>query len=482
MNQPSPSRESTESRLVLDPIDQSSWLLTTLLWSAAWLTLAFLFSLLASIKFHGPGFLADTPWLTYGRLRPAHIHCLYYGFCLQAGLAVTAWIFGRLGRVTLAQPLLARLATCTFNLGVALGVFGILRGDASGYEFLEFPRYAAVILFVGYLLLGVLLGLTFHRRMAPDLYVSHWYLLAALFWFPWTFSSAALLLLVFPVRGMAQPVIAWWFAENFQMVWMWLVGLGGIFYFIPKLTDRPLHSRHLALFAFWSILLFASWGGIPASASVPSWLPSLSTAATLLSSFVLITVFVNLHRTMSGRYDRLWSDPTLRFIAVGGAMLLLVGMARIATAHPSVAAIVDFTWFRYALTQLNAFGFLGMVLLGGAYYAAARLPGLVISLRLARIHFWLSLSGVVVGFVPLLIGGLIQGLKLHNPEVAFLDVVSLALHFLRLSTIGELLLLAGSGLFLINLSSARFRRARERFTVARLEATRDLFATAEAHR
>jgi hypothetical protein len=86
------------------------------------------FALIASIKFHGPNFLADIPWLTDGRVRPAHVDCLLYGFCLQAGVALSAWLFGRLGRARLAYPLLALAGVAFYNFGVAAGVFGILAG------------------------------------------------------------------------------------------------------------------------------------------------------------------------------------------------------------------------------------------------------------------------------------------------------------------------------------------------------------------
>ena len=59
--------------------------------------------------------------------------------------------------------------------------------------------------------------LTFHQRRERQLFVSQWFLFAALFWFPWIYSTANLLLLAFPVRGMAQAVILvvfrcnlWW--------------------------------------------------------------------------------------------------------------------------------------------------------------------------------------------------------------------------------------------------------------------------------
>src|SRR5215471_17456880 len=66
--------------------------------AAVWLVIGSFFGLIASIKFHSPSFLADCAWLTYGRVRPAYINALLYGFGIQAGLGVTVWLFAWLGR------------------------------------------------------------------------------------------------------------------------------------------------------------------------------------------------------------------------------------------------------------------------------------------------------------------------------------------------------------------------------------------------
>src|ERR1043165_4748151 len=65
--------------------------------AAIWLIIASVFGLISSIKFHSPGFLADIPQLTYGRVRPAYVDALIYGFGLQAGLGVSLWLLARLG-------------------------------------------------------------------------------------------------------------------------------------------------------------------------------------------------------------------------------------------------------------------------------------------------------------------------------------------------------------------------------------------------
>src|ERR1043166_5762850 len=66
--------------------------------AAVWLIIASFFGLLATLKFHNPNILADIASLTYGRVRPAYFNSLLYGFCVQAGLGVTLWLFVKLGR------------------------------------------------------------------------------------------------------------------------------------------------------------------------------------------------------------------------------------------------------------------------------------------------------------------------------------------------------------------------------------------------
>src|SRR5215831_8661636 len=57
-----------------------------------WLVIGSVFGLIASIKFHSPAFLADTAWLTYGRVHAAYINSVVYGFCVQEGLGVGLWL------------------------------------------------------------------------------------------------------------------------------------------------------------------------------------------------------------------------------------------------------------------------------------------------------------------------------------------------------------------------------------------------------
>src|ERR1041385_1383866 len=211
--------------------------------AAVWLVLSSLFGLHASIKFHAPGFHADCPGLNYGTNFAASENLLVYGFCIPAGLGVGLWLLARLGRVELARPWLITVGAKLWHLGVLVGLIGILSGDATGHEWLDMPRYAAVILFCAFLLIALWAFVTHAARAERSLYPSQWFVLAALFWFPWIYSTATLLLQLFPVRGVVQASVAWWFSGNLLNVWIVLAGLASAFYFLPKLTERPLQSH-----------------------------------------------------------------------------------------------------------------------------------------------------------------------------------------------------------------------------------------------
>ena len=350
-------------------------LVVLFLCAAVWLVISSAFALIASIKFHAPGFLAASAWLTYGRVHPAALNCLLYGFCMPAGLGVALWLLVRLGRATLALPGLVAAGALCWNLGVAAGIGGILAGGSTGFENLEMPPYAARLVFLGYLMIVVWAVLTFHQRRERQLFVSQWFLFAALFWFPWIYSTADLLLLAFRVRGIAQAVIAWWYADNLLVVWLGLVGLAAVFYFVPKLTGRELHSRYLALLTFWMLILFGSWGGIPASAPVPAWLPVSSAVATGLGVIPIIAVALNVHGTLGGQCSKLLAHPSLRFIGFGVVAFIIGGLMSAAGALSEVSRVTNFTWYMVARGALNSYGFFAMVMFGAVYYILPQLTG-----------------------------------------------------------------------------------------------------------
>jgi cytochrome c oxidase cbb3-type subunit I len=427
--------------------------------AALWLVIGAVLALLASIKFHAPDFLANCACLTYGRMQPAADDALLYGFCLPAGLGVALWLLARLGGTPLRGAIVPIVAANLWHLGVTVGLVAILIGDSTGFSWLEFPRGGSVPIFFAYLLLALWGIMIFAGRRERTLYPSQWFLVAALFWFPWIYSSANLFLLTSPVRGVAQAVIGWWFADNLLVVWTGLVGLGVAFYFLPKITARPLQSHYLALFAFWTFILFATWCGIPPGAPVPAWMPTLSAVAAAWLLVPLLAVFLAVWQTVRGSVKSSWNNPTFCFIGSGIDAFLLSGLMLMAMACPEINRLTNFTWFGPAETQLRLYGFFAMTMFGAVYYILPRAVGLEFPFpKLARAHFWLSLAGIALLVVPLAIGGIVQGWKLQHPDtIAFADTTKAMLPFLRVSTLGLLAMLLGNLLFFANVMGLTLR-------------------------
>ena len=53
--------------------------------AVAWLLVYSLFALLAGVKVHASGMMADSAWLAYGRIQPASQLALQFGFLVQLG-------------------------------------------------------------------------------------------------------------------------------------------------------------------------------------------------------------------------------------------------------------------------------------------------------------------------------------------------------------------------------------------------------------
>jgi cytochrome c oxidase cbb3-type subunit I len=112
---------------------------------------------------------------------------------------------------------------------------------------------------------------------------------------------------------------------------------------------------------------------------------------------------------------------------------------------------------------------------GAVYYILPRVTGVEFPLpKLVRGHFWSYVLGVLLLVVPLAAGGVVQGLKLLDADVAFVDVTRSTLPFLRVSTIGDALIALGNLFFLFNVGSLIVRYGRSVCSAAYATATAQL--------
>ena len=419
--------------------------------AALWLVLGLVLGLIAGIKFHAPDFLGGCPVLSYGRAVAAANDLVLYGFAMPAALGVMLWILARLSGMPLALPMVPVVAANLWHAGVLVGVAGILLGESTGYAWLEFPRAAAVIIFAAFLLIAVSAAGTFGWRRERALYPAHWFLFASLLWFAWSYSTANLFLTsVYVPRGVVQSIIDWWFTNNVVFIWLALAGVGMGFYFIPKLSGRPLANSGLALYAFFALIFFGTWCGIPTGAPVPAWLPVVSTVAAVLTLPAIIAIAIVNWRTTSFGQTKCGGGPFC-FVRFGMMSFVLSSLLYLLPACPHMGKVLQFTWFSFGQTQLQLLGFFAMIVFGAVYEILPRTSGRALPFPgLVKAHFGLNALGVLLFAVPLLVGGVEQGLVLKaGGPVA--DANHAALFWLRIGTTGQLLILLGALAFALNI-------------------------------
>jgi cytochrome c oxidase cbb3-type subunit 1 len=242
-----------------------------------------------------------------------------------------------------------------------------------------------------------------------------------------------------------------------------------------------LHSHYLALFAYWLLILFAGWGGIPNSAPVPVWIPALSTVGTMLAVLAFIAVALNVFSTTGFSFAAARQNTPLGFFLFATAALTVAAFARAAGPLADPNMNLNLTWFSPAIDQLNLYGFFAMTMFGAIYIIMPRLLGLGLPWpRLVRAQLWLSIAGILLIVLPLAIGGLVEKNQLDRASLPFLAVMRSALLFLRVSTVGDLLLFLSHVLFLTNIAGLVIGFYRARAIATYTELTQDLFKTAGA--
>ncbi|MCI0705393.1 MAG: cbb3-type cytochrome c oxidase subunit I, partial [Planctomycetia bacterium] len=170
-----------------------------------WLLGGSALALIASIKLHSPYFLTGSPELTFGRVRMAHLQSVGIGWASMSTIAACLWLMCRLSRAELIYPKLLYLAGALWNIGVFLAVFGILFGDGQSVEWLDAPPYAPPFFVAGLGIVVAWVVATFRRRRELHIYVTQWYILGAVFWFPWMYLVAVFMIFWSPATGVVQP-------------------------------------------------------------------------------------------------------------------------------------------------------------------------------------------------------------------------------------------------------------------------------------
>lgn len=405
-------------------------------------------------------------WLSFGRLRPLHTNGIIFGFGVSALMATGFYSVQRTSHVTLYAPRLAWFVCYAWQLIVLLGGLSLLAGWTSTKEYAELEWPFDIAITIVWVCFGIVFFGTIATRKIKPIYISNWFYGALII----VISMLHIVNnLAIPVSidksyslfaGAQDAVVQWWYGHN--AVGFLLTGgfLGMMYYFLPKLAGRPIWSYRLSVVAFWAFVYSYIWAGphhLHFSA-IPEWVQSLAMAMSLILLAPSWASMINGIMTVSTAWEKLRTDPALKFIVLSLAFYGLATFEGPMMAIRSVNIVSHFTDWTIGHVHSGALGWNAMVTYGVFYYLVPRLAGTALySVKLANLHFWMALAGTMLYVVSMWAAGVSQGLlwlsvdEVGELSFSFTDIMASMAPYYGLRLVAGLIFLAGTVIMAFNL-------------------------------
>ena len=450
----SPDVSAQNDALIDAPLIRA-WLSAGLVWLLVFPTIG----ALVSTKFNYPQFLGDTSWLTFGRMRPVHVNGVIWGAFSTIFIGLTHYVVPRLCGVRLAGERLSRPLLWLWNLNLVAFVAALALGGNRGWEVGELPLANVIVLFIALLVLTAQCLVTIHRRVSPPLYVSLWYLIAALVW-----TDANLVLLMLGPSHLAGINNAAWhglFIHYVVGLWITPAGYVLIYFFLPASVRAPIYSHKLSLIGFWSLAFFYPFVGIHhyLYSPIADWAETIAIVSSMLLIVPVWTVLQNFFGTMTGRWHDLGANLPAKFLIVGAVLYLIGCFQGSVEALRALQQPTHFTDFVVGHSHITIFGTFVMWAMAGVVYVWPRItqshPS---SFRLANAGFWLIAVGIAAMVLVLTTQGLQQGFMLIA-QADFVDSLNAIRPYWWLRTLTGIAMDIGTSLVVLTLVRGSLARA-----------------------
>ncbi|MEK7354766.1 MAG: cbb3-type cytochrome c oxidase subunit I, partial [Chloroflexota bacterium] len=386
---------------------------TWFFFAALWFPVFTFFGFVLAIKFFFPTFLGEAAWDTFGRIRPAHVNGVLFGFVSSGLLGAMFYIVPRLCACSLKLPRLTKIAGVVWNMAILTGIIWIMVGGSQGREYAELPWAIDVAVMAVLITLAVIVFKTVLARKEKKLYVSLWYYLGTMLWFPivyfignvmWHPATGAL-------NGTVDAIFNWYYGHSVLGLWFTTLGIPAWYYFIPKILKRPLYSHLLSLISFFTIAFFYTGVGSHhlLQAPIPEWLKTEAVVMSMLMMVPVLAFLINIGLTMRGLWHKLVGNASLQFIFAGFVMYFLASLQGSLQAFRDTNAFLHFSQWPVAHAHLALLGGFGFLTIGGAFYLVPRLTGFKIYSRaLMTLSWWLAFLGFLSFFAAMSVAGLQQ--------------------------------------------------------------------------
>lgn len=366
-----------------------------------------------------PALNFDTPWLSFGRLRPLHTNAVIFGFGGSALFATSYYVVQRTCHTRLFAPALAKFTFYGWMLVIASAVVTLPFGYTASKEYAELEWPIDILITVVWLSYAVVFFGTIAKRRVSHIYVANWFfgsfiLTVAMLH---VVNSAALpvtFLKSYSVySGVQDAMVQWWYGHNAVGFFLTAGFLGIMYYFIPKQAERPVYSYRLSVVHFWALSFTYIWAGPHHLhyTALPDWTQSLGMAFSLILLAPSWGGMINGVMTLSGAWGKLRTDPILKFLIVSVSFYGMSTFEGPMMAIKTVNALSHYTDWTIGHVHSGALGWVAMVSIGAMYYLIPKLfDTKIYSTKLIETHFWIATVGIVLYITSMWISGIMQGL------------------------------------------------------------------------
>lgn len=409
----------------------------------------------------------DTSWLTFGRLRPLHTNAAIFAFVGNMMFAGIYHSTQRLTRTRLASNFLSRLHFWGWQLIIVAAAVTLPLGLTRGKEYAEliWPINIAVALI--WVVFAINFFWTLAVRNEKSLYVAIWFYIAtiitvAMLYIVNHLSLPTSLLHSYPIFGGVQDaLVQWWYGHNAVAFFLTTPILGIMYYYLPKAAERPVYSYRLSVVHFWSLVFIYIWAGPHhlLNTALPEWLQTLGMVFSLMLWAPSWGGMLNGLLTLRGAWDKVRTDPVLKFFAAGVTFYGMSTFEGPLLAIRSVNSLSHYTDWTIGHVHSGTLGWNSFMAAGMFYWLAPRLWGTKLySTRLADIHFWLGMVGILLYIAAMWVSGITTGLMLNSVTSEgvlaypnFLEVVNSVRPMQHMRALGGALFLLGFVLLAYNL-------------------------------
>ncbi|TXJ22475.1 MAG: cytochrome oxidase subunit I [Chitinophagaceae bacterium] len=428
---PRPNVDPALSRLIL-------WYLGC---ATFWLLFGTTIGEYVGIKFVAPD--ADhVSWLSFGRLRPVHTNAVFWGWASLGMLGLGYYVVPRVSNTKLANIKYGWYALWLINAAVILGSICLMAGiNNGGGEYREYIWPVMLLFAAGIVMTLVIFLQTIARRTTKEIYISNWYIVAAII-----FAIVITLVAYIPYwqNGLGETIVQGYYMHQGVGMWFMLFTLGIVYYFLPQQLNKPIYSYSLGILAFWTQILFYTLIGTHhfVFSSIPWWLQTVAIVGSAGMAIPVIAGTTNFIMTFKGAWYKIKDSYTLPFFLVGVIFYFTGSMQGTAEAFRSTNLIWHFTDFTVAHSHLTMYGIICFFLWAGIYAVIPRLTGKEAPQITIGAHFWLALVGLMFYTVPLMYGSTLKGLLWMEGKPFIDGVIKMAPYWLWRAIGGSLMWLS----------------------------------------